>query len=201
MKKIISLLTLLLPLCLTACVSQPELYTEQDQTRDLLDTDLDGVINARDLCADTPTDAVINNDGCPNSHDRPKITFRSIQFDFDKHTLTEGEQQRVVEMAEFLKKYTVPQVYLIGDTSTEGSQAYNDKLAQRRINAVTKILLANGVKEKRLEKEIYSVENHIPEALIGRSTRLIAVLKWPDNYKDYDVEWTIFTEKNKRTTH
>lgn len=56
----------LLVLSLTACSS---LETEQPPTafhsRDLSDSDADGVINARDLCADTPKHAVIDNNGCP----------------------------------------------------------------------------------------------------------------------------------------
>lgn len=197
MKKPHIVLSLFLLVGLSGCVTAPELYTEQYQSKDLDDADDDGVINARDLCPETPLDAVINNDGCPNTSDRPKINFRVILFGFDEDFLTEEEERRVVEIAQFLNKYTVPDVYLIGDTSIEGSKSYNDKLAQRRIATVNKILLENNVDEKRLKKEVFSLENHLPEALKGRSTRLIAVLKWPDGYKDYEVEWTIFTEREK----
>ncbi|MBU2871318.1 OmpA family protein [Colwellia sp. E2M01] len=186
---------------LTACVTNPELYSEQDplqeQTRDLKDTDLDGVINARDLCLTTPSDAVISNDGCETLTGRPKVKYRVIDFAFDKYHLSKIEQQRVVEMATFLNKYPETILYLIGDTSVEGTEAYNQRLAKRRINTVQEILIQNNVAAERLKDEVYNMKNHIPSSLQGRETRLIAVLKWPDDYKDYEVKWNVFTESQK----
>jgi OOP family OmpA-OmpF porin len=188
---------------LAACVSAPELYSNknplQAQTRDLNDVDLDGVINERDLCSETPNDAVINNDGCEKLTGRPKVKFREVNFSFDKSDLNTYEHNRVVEIAFFLNKYPETSLYLIGDTSIEGSDAYNEKLAQRRIKTVHTLLIKNKVAASRLKKESFSVRNHIPESLKGRKTRLIAVLKWPEDYKDYEVEWNIFTESQKIT--
>lgn len=193
---------LLCSIFLSACVTAPELYSKQDpqqeQTRNLNDIDLDGVIDERDLCSETPDDAVINNDGCPNMSDRPKVKFRVINFAFDKSELSKYEHKRVVEMATFLNKYPVTSLYLIGDTSVEGSDAYNEKLAKRRINSVHKVLLANKVEPSRLKDELFNIKNHLPKKLAGRKTRLIAVLKWPDKYKDYEVEWNIFTESQSK---
>lgn len=186
---------------LTACVTDPQLYSQEDpiqeQTRDLNDIDLDGVINERDLCTETPDDAVINNDGCPNMTGRPKVKYRVIHFGFDKSSLSDKEFKRVIEMADFLKKYPMTTLYLIGDTSNVGSDAYNAKLAQRRINSVHKLLIKNDIDAKRLNNEVYNFQNHIPKNLFGREKRLIAVLQWPDDYKDYEVEWNIYTESNK----
>ncbi|TYK66723.1 OmpA family protein [Colwellia echini] len=186
---------------LTACITNPELYNEQDplqaQTRDLKDTDLDGVINARDLCLTTPDDAVISNDGCEKLTGKPKVKYRVIDFGFDKYHLSKIEQKRVVEMATFLNKYPETSLYLIGDTSIEGTNAYNEKLAKRRINTVQSILLKNNVAANRLKDEVYNMKNHIPASLQGRKTRLIAVLQWPKDYKDYEVKWDIFTESEK----
>ena len=194
-------LTIACVMSLTACVTDPELYTEldppQEQTRDLHDIDLDGVINERDLCPETPSDAVINNDGCPNLTGRPKVKYRVIHFGFDKSSLSDREYKRVLEMAIFLKKYPTTSLYLIGDTSKVGSDAYNEKLAKRRINTVQTLLVNNGIDASRLKDEIFTVKNHIPTSLLGREKRLVAVLQWPDDYKDYEIEWNIFTESNK----
>lgn len=187
---------------LTACVTDPVLYSEQEplqvQTRDLNDIDSDGVINERDLCAKTPNDAVISNDGCEKLTSRPKIKFREINFAFDKSQLSEIEYQRVLEMAVFLNKYPQTNLYLIGDTNTVGSETYNEKLAHRRIKTVHALLIKNDVSAKRLKEETFSMKNHIPSSLTGRKKRLIAVLQWPDDYKNYEVEWNIFTESKKR---
>lgn len=188
--------------CLTACVTNPELYTElepqPEQSRNLNDIDLDGVINERDLCTATPNDAVINNDGCPELTGRPKVKFRVIYFGFDKDELSDNEQKRTIEIATFLNKYPETSLYLIGDTSDVGTDEYNQQLAMRRIDSVHQLLIEHKVAASRLKKEVYAFKNHLPDYLKGRQTRLIAVLQWPENYKDYQVEWTIFTEKNKK---
>ena len=186
---------------ISSCVTDPELYSEQnparEQTRDLADIDRDGVINERDLCADSPDDAIIDNDGCPTLTGRPKVKYRVIHFSFDKSSLSAREHKRVLEMAEFLKKYTETSLYLIGDTSEEGSDSYNKALAQRRIDSVLNVLLKEGINSDRFKQEIYSFKNHIPEELKGRNRRMIAVLQWPDDYKDYKIKWNIFSEINK----
>ena len=88
----LSMLTLCL-ISLSGCVTDPELYSNQEplqeQTRDLNDIDLDGVINERDLCAETPNDAVISNDGCEKLTGRPKVKFREIDFAFDESSLSD----------------------------------------------------------------------------------------------------------------
>jgi hypothetical protein len=121
-----------------------------------------------------------------------------VYFGFDKDQLNEKEQKRTIEMATFLNKYPETNLYLIGDTSDVGSEEYNKKLAMRRINTVHKLLIEHNVKASRLKKEVYAFKNHLPDYLKGRQTRLVAVLQWPEDYKDYEVEWTIFTEKNKK---
>jgi outer membrane protein OmpA-like peptidoglycan-associated protein len=182
---------------LNACVTAPQLYSEQPvQSRDLHDDDLDGVINERDLCEQTPVDASISNEGCPTLTTRPKVKYRVIKFAFDKSTLSLREVSRVQEIATFLKKYPETNLYLIGDTSTEGSDAYNKKLATKRVNTVHQLLMNNNINKSRLKTESYGYKNHLPKSLQGRKTRLIAVLAWPKNVKDYQVDWSIFTDNN-----
>ncbi|MGO2011127.1 MAG: hypothetical protein ACTJH9_09770 [Pseudoalteromonas sp.] len=50
---------------LTACVSNPVIHSVKYQSRDLYDSDNDGVINARDNCEGTDKEAITDNDGCP----------------------------------------------------------------------------------------------------------------------------------------
>ena len=56
------------------------------------------------------------------------------------------------------------------------------------------LLGRKGIEKSRLKNESYLEKSHIPASLKGRQTRLIAVLQWPVDYKDYQVEWTIFTD-------
>lgn len=181
-------------LTLTACASDPVLYAPQEQSRDLFDSDIDGVINARDNCERTQADAVTNNDGCPTETNIPHADIRVIDFGFDKDTLTPQEQIKVIELAETMKQEPETQLYLIGDTSVEGTEEYNRKLAQRRIKTVTDILLANGVSSSRFETETYEYPIHMPKALAGRDTRLIAVLSIPDSTA-FKKKWQMYDDK------
>lgn len=178
-------------LTLTACASDPVLYAPQEQSRDLYDSDVDGVINARDNCVETGLDAVTNNDGCPSETEIPQHEVRVINFGFDQDTLTPQEQVKAIELAEYLRNNPTKQVYLIGDTSIEGSEEYNQKLAQRRIKTVTDILMANGVSASRFETETYQYPIHMPKELAGRKTRLIAVLSVPGS-KSYKKKWPLY---------
>lgn len=185
--------SLLIALLLTlgACASDPVLYAPQEQSRDLYDSDVDGVINARDNCVQTQLDAVTNNDGCPSETEIPEHEVKVIDFGFDKDTLTPQEQVKVIELAEYLRVHSTKQVYLIGDTSIEGTEQYNQKLAQRRIKTVTDILKANGVSADRFETETYEYPIHMPKELAGRKTRLIAVLSVP-NSKGFEKKWPLY---------
>lgn len=176
---------------LSACASDPVLYGPQEQSRDLYDSDVDGVINARDNCAQTQDQAVTDNDGCPAATNIPHADVRVIDFGFDKDTLTPQEQVKVIELAENMKKNTQTQLYLIGDTSVEGTDEYNRKLAQRRVKTVTDILIANGVNSSRFQTETYEYPIHMPKNLAGRDTRLIAVLSIPDS-TGYQKQWHLY---------
>lgn len=176
---------------LSACASDPVLYGPQEQSRDLYDSDVDGVINARDNCAQTQDQAVTDNDGCPTETNIPHADVRVIDFGFDKDTLTPQEQVKVIELAEEMKKNTQTQLYLIGDTSVEGTDEYNRKLAQRRIKTVTDILQANGVNSSRFQTETYEYPIHMPKNLAGRDTRLIAILSIPDS-TGYQKQWQLY---------
>ena len=56
-----SIMFLSLALLLSGCASDAKKYEYQVQSKDLFDQDRDGVINARDKCAETPIRAK-NND-------------------------------------------------------------------------------------------------------------------------------------------
>lgn len=180
-------------LSLTACIQTPEQYEVKDQTRNLFDNDLDGVINARDLCADTVVGAVISNDGCPNTAGNAKEASREILFEFDKDVLTEGEYARLLKMIDRFKTFPEAKVYLIGDTSPEGSDDYNHKLAQRRVNEITRILVNQGVNPSNITKQVYFDNNIMPQSYQARKHRLVAVAKWSES--GTEMSWNIFTSE------
>ena len=55
--------------------------------------------------------------------------------------------------ADFLTKYSAYSANIVGYTDSRGSEAYNQKLSQKRANAVKDMLLEKGVPADRLSSE------------------------------------------------
>ncbi|XQF92410.1 OmpA family protein [Pseudoalteromonas espejiana] len=142
-------------LLLSACATEPGPYEQKVQTNDLLDQDDDGVINARDKCADTPLKAVTNNEGCPIEKSISETRGVVINFEFDKHELSGDAQQTVAEFAQTIENSPLITVLLIGDTSKKGSLEYNKKLALKRIESVKTALLALNVNEEQIAQQTF----------------------------------------------
>jgi OOP family OmpA-OmpF porin len=78
----------------------------------------------------------------------PKIiilAFEDVHFDFDKSTLTPEAQTILKRNVQLLKENTKAQIRIAGYTSASGTEAYNQKLSERRANAVQKYLINEGV--------------------------------------------------------
>ena len=171
-----SIMFLSLALLLSGCASDAKKYESQVQSKDLFDQDRDGVINARDKCAETPIKAKTNNDGCPKEQ---KITTSRnvvIEFGYDKSTLTDDAKAKVVSFANSVVDVPDITILLIGDTSLEGSLEYNRKLALKRVETVKAALLAQGVKNIEITEQTFIDSKDIPKVLAGRKTRVIALV-------------------------
>ncbi|SET81070.1 OmpA family protein [Thalassotalea agarivorans] len=184
----------LLPLLLLGCASDPEIYTEQEQVNDLNDQDDDGVINARDLCPDTPVGSTIDNDGCPERQLHHDAVVEEIAFGFDRYDLTTAEQLKVSGITKLMKDNPETQLFLVGDTSIEGTDKYNENLAERRVETVLNQLVSEGIKQERFILEIYSHLHHLPITLTIREHRLVAILVWP-NEQEFVQDWTIYDQE------
>ncbi|WP_153916301.1 OmpA family protein [Shewanella sp. TC10] len=194
--KLINLLPLcLMPLLLTACIETPKPAMVEQQSRDLTDIDADGVITARDLCLTTPSGSVINNDGCENATTIEKKASRVVMFEFDEHTLTPYESRRLAKMVNAVKHHPDAKIYLIGDTSPEGSDDYNHELAKKRTAEITRLIVAQGISEQQITSQVYFEDNMIPASIKGRQHRLVAVAKWQES--GIEQSWHIFSSEKQ----
>lgn len=68
-------------------------------------------------------------------------------FDFDKAVLKPQGQQAIKDLADKLnaRGADVKQITVVGNTDSIGSNAYNQKLSERRAAAVANFMIANGV--------------------------------------------------------
>jgi len=193
MNKLVIILTSIL--LTIACATDPVIYSNVEQVKDLTDLDYDGVIAERDKCGNTVTGAVTNNSGCPEIIQRPKVTHLVVDFKFDKHTLDDVELSHVEQVATFMQENLKVKVILIGDTSIEGTDTYNKALSLKRIVTVYNLLIKMGINPGRIITETFDNENHMPSDLTGRDSRLIAVAIWPDE-KSFIMDWTIYDKAN-----
>jgi outer membrane protein OmpA-like peptidoglycan-associated protein len=121
------------------------------------DTDGDGVVDKDDLCPKVagPKD----NKGCPKiTKEEIKklesyakvIYFKTNSAEFTKKTYPTLEAIVVI-----MQKYPASRFRIEGHTDSQGSDAYNMKLSERRANAVRDYLISKGISADRLEAKGY----------------------------------------------
>lgn len=78
-------------------------------------------------------------------------TFRSeVMFDFDSATLKPGGQAEIARIAAVLNKYPQTMLQVEGHTDSVGAEDYNQRLSEKRANAVKTALIQQGVYEQRI---------------------------------------------------
>nr|WP_253820497.1 OmpA family protein [Vibrio pectenicida] len=120
------------------------------QVADLSDDDRDGVINARDLCSDTPQGSAISNDGCASLIKEEEQLKLEIFFDNNSSEINDSYLAQIESMASFLETYQSTSIQIQGYASKLGSPEHNLRLSNNRANAVQDELLYYGIAPKRV---------------------------------------------------
>ena len=109
------------------------------------DDDNDGVLNSVDTCPNTPSSVtVVDAEGCikeVNLH----INFENASYEVDAPS-----KVRIENAANFLKEKQNYSAEIIGYTDSVGRASNNQKLSQKRAQAVRNMLIEKGVSEDRL---------------------------------------------------
>jgi OOP family OmpA-OmpF porin len=121
------------------------------------DDDKDGVLNSIDICPNTPVGDAVNSDGCPL-----KITL-NIQFENNSDVINQKSYGIIQKYANFLNNYNSYSTEIIGYTDSKGSESYNQKLSEKRANAVKNILLKKGVPADRVSSAGMGESNPIAD--------------------------------------
>ena len=108
------------------------------------DDDKDGVLNSKDICPNTPLGEAVNEDGCPKS-----ITLH-VKFANDSSKIKNSSYGIMQKYADFLNTNSAYSAKIIGHTDSRGSAAYNQKLSEKRANAVKDMLIEKGVSASRV---------------------------------------------------
>ena len=72
-----------------------------------------------------------------------KLTVHA-NFDFDKSRVKQQDYQQLNEAIEFIKKYPGAKIVVEGHTDSIGTEQYNQKLSEKRAEAIRKYFVANG---------------------------------------------------------
>ena len=115
-----------------------------------LDTDLDGVIDLYDKCVTVP--GPVENNGCPTGGtvtDNTR-TLEGIEFDLDSDKILPSNTPILNNAVNYINS-SAGSYNVIGGTDTRASDAYNQKLSERRANSVKNYLIQNGVEAGKLE--------------------------------------------------
>ncbi|WP_213879990.1 OmpA family protein [Pseudomonas sp. dw_358] len=136
------------------------------------DSDGDGVPDRRDRCPDTPANTPVSHNGCPLPQypvaakpappapapaPEEVITLRDttgkVLFGFNKSDLTPEAQSELQALLPKLKGDDVTAVKVVGHTDSVGSDAYNQKLSERRAASVVNYLEQQQVPAAKLSSE------------------------------------------------
>ncbi len=122
-----------------------------------IDTDGDGVADYLDKC---PTVAgPKENNGCPVIEEAtqetvaPEMMIEPVYFDYDKSNILQVEKAKIEKLVKILKSNDNYSVDLTGNADSKGTEEYNMKLSEQRINSVVKSITSSGVKSARISKQ------------------------------------------------
>ncbi|MEG1040654.1 MAG: OmpA family protein [Pseudomonas sp.] len=119
------------------------------------DSDNDGVCDNVDKCPDTPANVTVDADGCPAVAEVVRVEL-DVKFDFDKSVVKPNSYGDIKNLADFMKQYPQTTTTVEGHTDSVGPDAYNQKLSERRANAVKQVLTNEyGVESSRVESVGY----------------------------------------------
>ena len=119
------------------------------------DSDNDGVCDNVDKCPDTPANVTVDADGCPAVAEVVRVEL-DVKFDFDRAVVRPESYNDIENLADFMKQYQQTTTVLEGHTDSVGTDAYNQRLSERRAQAVREVLVNQyGVAGSRVDSVGY----------------------------------------------
>lgn len=172
---------------------------QPNQIADLQDDDRDGVINARDICADTIRGAHVDNDGCATHFMSSSKMQLKILFANNSDKINSVFMNEINNMVDFLKQHPQTSIELKGYASKVGNSEHNMSLSKNRANQVKDSLVNAGVEFNRVTITGYgdtSLENSGDSEQSHATNRKVVatVVGYDDKILN---EWNIFSKRKK----
>lgn len=132
---------------------------EQHRRVEGMGSRVDGVERAAGEAGQTSRAAMAKADGVDarvtrlwgNRYRRSVVDTVSIPFGFDRADLSDGAQTALIDVARELQANATLTVQLEGYTDSRGSREYNYTLSQRRVEAVRRFLVRQGIELDRIQ--------------------------------------------------
>lgn len=109
------------------------------------DEDGDGVCDMDDNCLGTPAGTVVDRAGCPEIPD-----LSGVNFEFNSAELNSSATAILNEGATIIENNPGIRVDIEGHTDSVGSDAYNQRLSERRAQSVQQYLEGRGIESSRM---------------------------------------------------
>ena len=108
------------------------------------------VLSITDITIETPIAEKV-----PEVTKASKITIKqSVMFEFDKAIVRENQMGTINTIVNLMKQYPDTTLVINGYASKEGPKDYNQKLSQRRADAIRNLLLERGIPTDRIKDSI-----------------------------------------------
>jgi len=184
----------------TGCASQPEITYNSSTTAALQDEDSDGVIKARDLCADTVVGAKVDNDGCAEKTEKVLTVNLQLLFDNNSSIIKKVYYPELENFAKTINESKGLVIELEGHASKVGNDEYNVSLSNRRANKVKSLLVDKyNVDANSLSVVAFGASKLVmqgdQESQHSLNRRVVAYIQ-VSNEADL-LRWNIYTTDNK----
>ena len=111
------------------------------------DDDGDGVSNCHDHCPDTAQGVDVGYRGCPVPG---ALTLAPAHFAFNSARISPAAAVELNDAILALAEFPTLPVHVVGHTDSIGSEAYNQRLSERRAEAIRRYLSERGIASERL---------------------------------------------------
>ena len=137
------------------------------------DADADGVPDARDRCPDTPKGTRVDADGCPY---KAVLELKGVTFALNSARIDHEAYAVLDEAARILKANPKVTAEVSGHTDASNSDAFNQRLSERRAEAVMNYLVNQGVPAAQLTAKGYGesqpIADNASEAGMAKNRRV-----------------------------